>query len=138
VSGGGITLSNIQGDTAEGWLEEKAKLEDMMEKKMLADEEALAHLKVKVDSLEREKQRLASQEISRTPAVEAGLTEDDLEVLENELDVANKEIARLQTLLEQSPARKAMEKAEDMKIEILERGKEEFAGEEQGSTDDVQ
>ncbi|KIJ96822.1 hypothetical protein K443DRAFT_124322 [Laccaria amethystina LaAM-08-1] len=107
-----------------------------MEKKMLADEEALAHLKVKVDSLEREKQRLASQEISRTPAVEAGLTEDDLEVLENELDVANKEIARLQTLLEQSPARKAMEKAEDMKIEILERGKEEFAGEEQGSTDD--
>ena len=123
-----IHMKNLEED-AEKAREVARQMEEALdeaERKMLADEEALADLKVKVDSLEREKQRLASQEISRTPAVEAGLTQDDLEVLENELDGANKEIARLQTLLEQSPARKAMEKAKDMKIEMLEREKEEL------------
>ena len=46
--------------------------------------------------------------------------------MENELDDANREIARLRALLSQSPARKAMEKAKDTKIEMLEKEKEEL------------
>jgi phage host-nuclease inhibitor protein Gam len=46
--------------------------------------------------------------------------------LENELDDANREIARLTTLLSQSPARKAIDKAKDAKVDMLEREKEEL------------
>ena len=93
------------------------------EKKMLQDEELVADLKSKVTTLERERQREA--EISRAP-IEAGPTEAELQAMENELDDANREIARLTALLSQSPARKAMGKAKDMKIEMLEREKEEL------------
>ncbi|KAF8159408.1 hypothetical protein B0H34DRAFT_703324 [Crassisporium funariophilum] len=85
-------------------------------------------LKSKVIALEREQQREASnasRDISRGP-IESGPTEADLQALENELDDANREIGRLSTLLSQSPARKAMEKARDIKIEMLEREKEEL------------
>ncbi|KAF9466148.1 hypothetical protein BDZ94DRAFT_1341734 [Collybia nuda] len=102
-------------------------LEDA-ETKMLADEEALTELKNKIASLERERQREANmtQESSRNPFAETGPTEAELEALESELDNANKEIAKLTTLLNQSPARKAMDKAKDTKIEVLEREKEEL------------
>lgn len=67
-----------------------------------------------------------TQESSHNPFGGVGPTDADLEALEKELDNANKEIARLTTMLNQSPARKAMEKARDTKIEILEREKEEL------------
>ena len=54
------------------------------------------------------------------------LTEAEMQAMENELDAANREIARLTTVLNQSPARKAIEKAQDTRIEILEREKEEL------------
>jgi chromosome segregation ATPase len=98
------------------------------ERKMLADEEALNDLKSKITAIERERQREANitQDSSRNPFHDVGPTEADVEALENELDNANKEIARLTTLLDQSPARKAMEKARDVKVEMLEREKEEL------------
>ena len=46
--------------------------------------------------------------------------------LEAELDSAHKEIARLNTLVSQSPARKAMDRAKDAKIEMLEKEKEDL------------
>lgn len=98
------------------------------EKKMLADDEELNDLKSKLSALERERQREANitQESSRNPFQDVGPTDADVEALETELDNANKEIARLTTLLDRSPARKAMEKARDVKIEMLEREKEEL------------
>ena len=93
------------------------------EKKMLHDEELVADLHSKLAALERERQRQA--DISRAP-VEAGPTEAEMHAMESELDDANREIARLMTLLSQSPARKAMERARDTKIEMLEREKEEL------------
>ncbi|KAH9479344.1 hypothetical protein JR316_0007934 [Psilocybe cubensis] len=102
-------------------------LEDA-EQKMMKDEEALAELRSKVATLERERQREASntsRDVSRGP-VEAGPTEEEYQELEKELDDAEREIARLNALLNQSPARKAMDKAKDTKIELLEREKEEL------------
>ncbi|GLB41649.1 putative pericentrin-AKAP-450 domain of centrosomal targeting protein [Lyophyllum shimeji] len=102
------------------------------EKKMLADEDEINELKGRLayDERERERQREASltKESSRSSSLsaDAAATNADLEALENELEAANREIARLNTLLNQSPARKAMEKARDMKIELLEREKEEL------------
>ena len=98
------------------------------EQKMVHDEEVLASLRAKITSLEREKQREAnfsSRDVSR-PALDVGPTDAEYRALEEELDDANKEVSRLTTLLNQSPARKAMEKAKDTKIEMLEREKEEL------------
>jgi chromosome segregation ATPase len=98
------------------------------ERKMSADDEELVQLKSKVASLERERarQRDASM-VSQDPSMKdlvPGPTEAEMEALEEELDAANREVARLTTLLEQSPARKAIEKAKDMKIDMLEKEKE--------------
>lgn len=104
------------------------QMEDALEEaeqKMMGDEAALADLLSKVASLERERQREASRDISRG-AVEAGPSEEEYQALEDALEEADKEIARLNTLLTQSPARKAMDKAKDTKIEMLEREKEEL------------
>ena len=98
------------------------------EQKMMNDEEALSNLRSKVASLERDRQREAnnsSRDLSH-PALEAGPTEEEYQALEKELDDATREVAKLKTLLNQSPARRAMEKAKDTKIEMLEREKEEL------------
>ncbi|KAF5351346.1 hypothetical protein D9758_008042 [Tetrapyrgos nigripes] len=101
---------------------------DAAEKKMLADEETVAELRGRIATLEQEKERQrdlsarsinASHHAAANPAHEA-----EVESLEEELDDANKEIARLNTILAQSPARKAMDKAKDTKIEMLEKENE--------------
>ncbi|KAF8075138.1 hypothetical protein FPV67DRAFT_1605655 [Lyophyllum atratum] len=102
------------------------------ERKMLADEDELNDLKGKIafDERERDKQREASSMKDSSGVsnvfVDVGATSAEVEALENELDTANREIARLNTLLNQSPARKAMEKARDTKVELLEREREEL------------
>ncbi|KAF9240597.1 hypothetical protein BU15DRAFT_61277 [Melanogaster broomeanus] len=91
------------------------------EEAMERDKETLADLRTKLASLEREQER--QRDLSM------GDQQSDHEVeeaLEAELDDANKEIARLTTLLQQSPARRAIEKARDARIEMLEREKEEL------------
>lgn len=96
------------------------QLEDALEaaeEKMKTDEEALAELKAKLIATERHQD--SSKQFVGNELEEA---------LEAELDDANKEIARLNALLQQSPARKAVEKAKDARIEMLEREKEELLG----------
>ncbi|KAJ7696511.1 hypothetical protein B0H17DRAFT_1158623 [Mycena rosella] len=100
------------------------------EKKMLEDEHEVAQLKGKVASLERDRERQRDQsEASQDPSgsrLVPGPTEADMEALEEELDGANREIARLNTLLSQSPARKAIEMAKDAKIDMLEKEREDL------------
>lgn len=111
--------------------EVNAQMEDALEeaeKKMIEDGEALVNLRSQVAALEREKQRVminVSQNVSRS-LEPPGPTEEDLDALEKELDDAYKEIACLNALLVQSPARKAMEMAKDARIEMLEKEKEEL------------
>ncbi|KAH8103946.1 hypothetical protein BXZ70DRAFT_923662 [Cristinia sonorae] len=91
------------------------------EVKMRGDEEQVITLKAKVVALERELDKSQPTQYGMDPDAQA-----DIDALENELAEANKEIARLNTLLSQSPARKAIEKAKDSKIELLEREKEDL------------
>ncbi|KAK7025162.1 PACT-coil-coil domain-containing protein [Favolaschia claudopus] len=100
------------------------------EQKMLDDEAEVAKLKAKIAGLERERERERERQrdvsdASSNPLV-PGPTEAELEALENELDGANREIARLNAVVNQSPARKAIEAAKDAKIDMLEREREEL------------
>ncbi|KAJ3782678.1 hypothetical protein GGU10DRAFT_389676 [Lentinula aff. detonsa] len=102
------------------------------EKKMSEDEDELAVVKGKLAALEREKElqkELSSKSfdpshLASAPAAQVAAHEAEIEALEQELDNATKEIARLNTVLNQSPARKAMGKAKDARIEILEQENE--------------
>ncbi|KXN84255.1 hypothetical protein AN958_12828 [Leucoagaricus sp. SymC.cos] len=107
--------------------EVNAQMEEALEeaeKKMIEDNEALLDLKSRFTALEREKERVmvdVSQNVTSR-----GPSEEDFEALELELDGAHKEIARLNATLVQSPARRAMEKVKDARIEMLEKEKEEL------------
>ncbi|KAG1734078.1 uncharacterized protein EDB91DRAFT_620776 [Suillus paluster] len=99
---------------------------DAAEQKMHTDEEAVAELKAKISTLERERER--EREMSRLLKGQHS-DESNAEIesaLEAELEQAHKEIARLNELLRHSPARKAIEAAKDQRIETLERDKEQL------------
>jgi chromosome segregation ATPase len=98
------------------------------EKKMTADEEQLSDLKGEILSLRRQKDldSLRGQENPTMYPSRGGPTEAEVEALEVELEKANRDIGRLNALLQQSPARKAMDKAKDAKIEMLEVEKAEL------------
>lgn len=95
------------------------------EQRMAEDDEKLVVYKDKIASLEREldksRSRIEPSQIAQDSELEA-----QIEELERELGEAHREIARLQTSLGQSPARKAIEKAKDAKIELLEKEKEDL------------
>jgi hypothetical protein len=91
------------------------------EKKMRSDEDEIAALKGRLSTLELHKEH---SKLSADRPLGVNSPEADLQEMEDELDKANKEIARLNALLRQSPARRAMDKAKDARIEILEREKE--------------
>ena len=103
-------------------------LEDVLqetEDKVVQDQEVIAELNARIHSLEREVER--EKERQADPSRDILIpSEEEVHALEEELDVANKEIARLNTLLTQSPARKAVDKAKDMRIDVLEKEKEEL------------
>jgi len=104
------------------------QLEEVVEEvreKMTQDQEIILDLKNRLASLERERSTISSRDTFRSSS---GIiyTAAEYEALEQELDEANKEKARLRALLDQSPARKAIEKAKELKIELLEREKEEL------------
>lgn len=92
------------------------------EEKMKSDEERMADLRSKLAALERESERQRDLTITNPPS-----NNEDEEAMEAELDQANKEIARLSALLQQSPARRAIDKAKDTRIKVLEREKEELS-----------
>ncbi|KAF8630539.1 hypothetical protein AX15_002860 [Amanita polypyramis BW_CC] len=95
------------------------------EDKMVHDQEVMEEFKAKISSLERELEREKERRAEPSRDILAP-NEADIQTLEEELDAAGKEIARLNTILNQSPARKAVDKAKDMRIEVLEREKEEL------------
>ena len=100
---------------------------DAAEQKMRADDEALTELRGRIATLERERERDRAEK-SRTNEHNAELeeAEDQIEALERELDNAHREISRLNNELAQSPARKALDRARDAKIELLEKEKEDL------------
>ncbi|KAF8527286.1 hypothetical protein JB92DRAFT_2698552 [Gautieria morchelliformis] len=107
-------------------------LEDS-ERKMIADEEELASLRTKAIRLERELETLrvhthsiASPDKNDTVTRECTLHELDTDQLEAELDEAHRQIGRLNHLLSESPTRKAIDQAKDMRIELLEREKDQL------------
>ncbi|TDL23585.1 hypothetical protein BD410DRAFT_720667 [Rickenella mellea] len=89
------------------------------EKKIVTDEEEIAALVAKIGS--KDVGKGGPQDLEKPHSSNA-----DIEALESELDQADKEIARLNNLLQQSPARKAIDKAKDARIAMLERDKEEL------------
>ncbi|KAG8221048.1 hypothetical protein J3R82DRAFT_2558 [Butyriboletus roseoflavus] len=91
------------------------------EEKMRSDEEKMVELRSKLVALEREREKQRDLAMADPRS-----NHEAEEALEAELDDANKEIARLSALLQQSPARRAIEKAKDTRIEVLEREKEEL------------
>jgi myosin protein heavy chain len=98
---------------------------DAAEQKMRADEEALAELRSKVAAVERERDR-AEKSCTEERNAELEEAENQIEALERELDDAHREISRLNSDLAHSPARKALDKARDAKIELLEKEKEDL------------
>lgn len=105
------------------------QMEDALEaaeQKMRTDEEAVADLKAKISTLERERER--EREMSRLlKGQHSDESNAELEnALEAELEEAHKEIAKLNELLQHSPARRAIEAAKDQKIETLEKDKEQL------------
>lgn len=100
---------------------------DAAEHKIRDDEEQINGLKIKVSGLERELDRSRSRnEASKLQALPDPEMQAEIDVLEAELDGAHKEIARLNMLVSQSPARKAMERAKDARIEMLERERDDL------------
>ncbi|KDQ61486.1 hypothetical protein JAAARDRAFT_511841 [Jaapia argillacea MUCL 33604] len=98
------------------------QMEDALEaaeQKMLEDEQELAQIRVKVASLESE---LANSKKNIDPSQSIRPFDDgaEMEAMEAELDDAHREIARLNAVLNQSPARKAIESAKDSRISLLE------------------
>ncbi|KAF9048336.1 hypothetical protein BDZ89DRAFT_1057909 [Hymenopellis radicata] len=102
---------------------------DAAERKMTMDDEQLSKLKGQVATLERERDRAreASRRVSEPSRSMAPVDTADLEALEEELDEAHREIARLNTVINSSPVRKTMDKAKDMRIEMLEKENEALA-----------
>lgn len=95
--------------------------------KVESHDEEIAELKGTISALEREREREREKsrslsKFAESPAVPGA----DVEALEDELDDAHKEIARLRVLMQQSPARKAMDTAKDRRIEMLEREREDL------------
>ncbi|TCD69492.1 hypothetical protein EIP91_007422 [Steccherinum ochraceum] len=91
------------------------------ETQIRSDEEHAAGLKSKIAALERELDKSQPTNFGMDSGVQA-----DIDALESELADANREVAKLNTLLSQSPARKAIEKAKDAKIELLERERDDL------------
>lgn len=111
------------------------------EKQMLGNEEELEKLRRELErirssgvtsfrSTSRSHAILTSEKVT-TPAANSTSPEnlpqiEDLEALEAELDLAYKEIARLNHCIHGSPGRIAISKAKDARIELLEKDKAEL------------
>ncbi|KAH7915256.1 hypothetical protein BJ138DRAFT_1055109 [Hygrophoropsis aurantiaca] len=122
-----MEMSEKEADRASDLARQMEEALQAAEEKMQTDETTIAELKGKLASLEQERGREKDREMSRL--IHNQLPDGNAEVeeaLEIELDEAHREIARLNTLLQQSPARKAIDKAKDAKIEILEQEREDL------------
>ena len=100
---------------------------EVADRKVESHDEEIAELQGTISTLQREleREKEKSRSLSRSPESPIVLNAD-VEALETELDDAHKEIARLRTLMMQSPARKAMDTAKDNRIEMLERERDDL------------
>ena len=100
---------------------------EVADRKVESHDEEFAELQGTISALQREleREKERSRSLSRSPESPIVLNAD-VEALETELDDAHKEIARLRTLMIQSPARKAMDTAKDNRIEMLERERDDL------------
>ncbi|VDB90659.1 unnamed protein product [Peniophora sp. CBMAI 1063] len=105
------------------------------ERKAREDEAALHELQRKVSHLERERSRLEhsrsfhnanAQTTSTFNSDEEREREQEYAALEAELESAYRHIGQLESQLSQSPAREALEKAREARIEMLERERDEL------------
>ncbi|TFY56456.1 hypothetical protein EVJ58_g7633 [Rhodofomes roseus] len=92
------------------------------EARIVAKEQDIASLQAALASAERAADRSRSKS-AVTQSDSSYELRADVDALEEELATAHKEISRLKTLISQSPARKAIDKAKDAKISLLEREK---------------
>jgi len=100
---------------------------EVADRKVESHDEEIAGLKGTISALEREREREKEKSRSLSRSAESPMVPSaDFEALENELDDAHGEIARLRVLMQQSPARKAMDTAKDNRIEMLEREREDL------------
>ena len=100
---------------------------EIADRKVESHDEEVAELKGTISVLEREREREKEKSRSLSRSAESpAVSGADFEALENELDDAHREIARLKALMQQSPARKAMDAAKDSRIGMLEREREEL------------
>lgn len=122
-----ITLSSDELDIAK---EEVRQLESALkdcERKAEEDGEELAQLRAKMTSHDNEKSM--ALDLSRIAGKSSISDDEHYLVLRQELDAANMEIGRLKALIQQSPARKAIDKAKDTRIELLEKHNRELVDE---------
>ena len=100
---------------------------EVADRKVESYDEEIAELHGTISALQRELEREKEKSRSFSRSVEPPMIPSaEVEALENELDDAHKEIARLKTLMQQSPARKAMDTAKDNRIQMLEREREDL------------
>ena len=87
----------------------------------------IAELRGTISALERELEREKEKSRPLSGGFESPIVPSaDVEALEDELDDAHREIARLKALMQQSPARRAMDAAKDNRIGMLEREREDL------------
>ncbi|KAF6761741.1 hypothetical protein DFP72DRAFT_629781 [Ephemerocybe angulata] len=128
------TIQDLERDVQRGrdLVSQTQEALDEANKKLEDDDEHISELQSKVAALERERDKLykmvdaAEQNEPSFKPAQFGPTEEEMENLEHELDDANKEIGRLNAMLNQSPARKAMDKVKDARIEMLEQERDEL------------
>ncbi|KIJ55564.1 hypothetical protein M422DRAFT_151101 [Sphaerobolus stellatus SS14] len=107
---------------------------DEGERRMIEAEAELASVRSKTTRLEQElaaarelsRGSISMDQKSRNMSSGNGVTAAEFEQLEGELDEAHKEIGRLQHMLSQSPGRKAIEKAKEIRIDLLEKEKDDL------------
>lgn len=99
------------------------------ESRIVAKEEENASLQAALASAERTVERERERSRSKSAITQSDSSQElraDVEALEEELAATHKEVARLKTVISQSPARKAIDKAKDAKIDLLEREKSDL------------
>jgi chromosome segregation ATPase len=90
-------------------------------------DDEIAELQGTIYALERELGREKDKSRSLSRVAESPMVPNaEIEALEDELDDAHREIARLKALMQQSPARKVMDAAKDNRIGMLEMEREDL------------
>ncbi|KAL5492538.1 hypothetical protein ACEPAI_3985 [Sanghuangporus weigelae] len=118
-----ITLSCDELENARSNVQQLENALEESDKKILANNDELVELRSKLAIMEREHEK--AKKINHS---ESNFADDSVDVasLKAELSEATKEIGRLTSLLDQNPARKALDKARESRINLLEKENQEL------------